>query len=90
MGESIIRDKVMEEIKLIPEHKLSEGYDFIHYFRIGLQKSKVNKVNIDQIMQFAGCWKGMSEDLFNDFLEEISKRRSQAFAGRRDGEASIG
>ena len=87
MGESIIRDKVMEEIKLIPEHKLSEGYDFIHYFRIGLQKSKVN---INQIMQFAGCWKDMSEDLFNDFLEEISKRRSQAFAGRRDGEASIG
>jgi len=77
----------MEEIKLIPEHKLSEGYDFIHYFRIGLQKSKVN---INQIMQFAGCWKDMSEDLFNDFLEEISKRRSQAFAGRRDGEASIG
>ena len=87
MGESIIRDKVIEEIKLIPEHKLSEGYDFIHYFRIGLQKSKVN---INQIMQFAGCWKDMSEDLFNDFLEEISKRRSQAFAGRRDGEASIG
>ena len=87
MGESIIRDKVMEEIKLIPEHKLSEVYDFIHYFRIGLQKSKVN---INQIMQFAGCWKDMSEDLFNDFLEEISKRRSQAFAGRRDGEASIG
>ena len=87
MGESIIRDKVMEEIKLIPEHKLLEVYDFIHYFRIGLQKSKVN---INQIMQFAGCWKDMSEDLFNDFLEEISKRRSQAFAGRRDGEASIG
>ncbi len=87
MGESVIRDKVIEEIKLIPEHKLLEVYDFIHYFRIGLQKSKVN---IDQIMQFAGCWKDMSEDAFNDFLEEISKRRSQAFAGRRDGEASIG
>ncbi|HLG30380.1 MAG TPA: hypothetical protein VI387_09240 [Candidatus Brocadiales bacterium] len=87
MKKSIVRDKVMEEIKLLPEHKLSEVYDFIHYFRIGLQKSKGN---VDQIMNFAGCWKDMPEKLFNEFLEDIGKRRKQAFTRRRSGEASIG
>ena len=82
----VIRDKVMEEIKFIPEHKLAEVYDFIHYFRVGLQKSKVN---IDQIMQFAGCWKDMSEDILNNFSEETRQRRSQAFARRRSDEADI-
>ena len=66
----------MEEIKLIPEHKLSEVYDFIHYFRIGLQKAKGN---MDQIMKFAGCWKDMPEKVFNEFLAEICERRKQAF-----------
>lgn len=86
MEELVIRDKVMEEIKFIPEHKLSEVYDFIHYFRVGLQKSKVN---IDQIMQFAGCWNDMSEGVFNNFSEETRQRRSQAFARRRNDETGI-
>jgi hypothetical protein len=87
MAKLAIRDRVMEEIKLIPEHKLSEIYNFIHYFRIGLQGSKGN---LEQIMKFAGCWKDMSEDAFNDLLREISKRRKQAFSQRRSGEASTG
>ncbi|MDO9289010.1 MAG: hypothetical protein Q7T83_09475 [Thermodesulfovibrionales bacterium] len=87
MSESIIRDRVMDEIKLIPEHKLSEVYDFIHYFRIGLQKSKGN---IDQIMKFAGCWKDMPEDVFNAFLNEIGQRRKQAFSRRRGDEVGTG
>ncbi|MBI4725902.1 hypothetical protein HY768_01525 [candidate division TA06 bacterium] len=87
MSESIIRDRVMGEIKLIPEHKLSEVYDFIHYFRIGIQKSKGN---IDQIMEFAGCWKDVSDDAFNDFLKEITQRRKNAFAGRISNEAGSG
>lgn len=88
MKKTIVRDKVMEEIKLIPEHKLPEVYDFIHYFRIGLQKSKEG--SIDQTMNFAGCWKDMPEKLFNELLEDIGKRRKQAFTRRRSGEASIG
>lgn len=87
MEESIIRDRVMEEIKLIPENKLLEIYDFIHYFRIGLQKSKGNS---EQIMKFAGCWKDMPKEIFNDLLEEIGKRRQQAFSRRRTDEAGIG
>jgi heterodisulfide reductase subunit A-like polyferredoxin len=87
MTESIIRDRVMKEIKLIPEHKLSEVYDFIHYFRIGLQKSKGN---VDQIMKFAGCWKDMPEKIFNEFLQDIGQRRKKAFPRRGRSGACAG
>jgi heterodisulfide reductase subunit A-like polyferredoxin len=87
MTESIIRDRVMKEIKLIPEHKLSEVYDFIHYFRIGLQKSKGN---VDQIMKFAGCWKDMPEKIFNEFLQDIGQRRKKAFSRRGRSGACAG
>lgn len=87
MGESIIRGRVIDEIKRIPENKLSEVYDFLHFFRIGLQKSKGH---VEQIMKFAGCWNDMSEEVFNDFFEEITQRRKMAFSRRRRSEASIG
>lgn len=81
-----LRDKVMKEIKLIPEHELSEIYDLIHYFRIGLQQSKKDT---SQIMKFAGCWQEMSDEVFSEFLDEIDQRRQQTFSRRRSSEAGI-
>ena len=40
MSKSNTRDKVLEEIHLIPENKLAEVYDFLHYFRLGAQGSR--------------------------------------------------
>lgn len=31
-------DKIIQELRDIPEDKLAEIYDLIHYFRIGLEK----------------------------------------------------
>lgn len=87
LKDSLIRVRVIDEIKLIPDHKLSEVYEFIHYFRIGLQESKGD---IDKIMKFAGCWKDMSEQLFKEFIEDTRQRRKQAFSRRRKDEASTG
>mgnify|MGYP001595126526 FL=1 len=39
MSKSNTRDKVLEEIHLIPENKLAEVYDFLHYFRLGLKEA---------------------------------------------------
>lgn len=86
MEKAITRENLYEEIELIPEHKLSEIYDFVHYFRLSLQNFKENK---DQIMKFAGCWKDMPEEMFNEFLEETAQRRKQAFSRRERDEASI-
>ncbi len=81
MGISIGRERVIEEIQLIPEEKLTELFDFLHHFRIGLQKSKGNSAGI---MKFAGCWREMPEELFQEFTEEIVQRRKNAFTGRKE------
>ena len=86
MRESITRNQLIEEIKRIPENRLTEIYDFLHFFRLGLQKSKGS---LEQMMKFAGCWTDMPDDLFNDFFEEINQRRDMAFSRRRRGEAII-
>ena len=64
MSKSNTRDKVLEEIHLIPENKLAEVYDFLHYFRLGL-KEAAGKT--EDVMKFAGSWKDMPEETFNSF-----------------------
>lgn len=80
MADSISRDSLLEEIKLIPEDKLVELFYFIHYFRSGLEKSTGNK---EQTMKFAGCWEDMDEEIFREFSEEIKERRVKGFSWRR-------
>jgi hypothetical protein len=56
MNGPIIRDKVLEEIQLIPEDKIEELYHMIHDFRLGLQTSDEK---VDRTMQVAGSWNDM-------------------------------
>jgi hypothetical protein len=71
----------MEEIQLIPEHKLEEVYDFVHYFRIGLREAV--RGDKEEVMKFAGFWSDLPDDVFQEFTREISERREQAFSRRR-------
>ncbi len=82
----VIRNEVLKEIDLLPEEKLNEIYDLIHFFRLGLQK---NKRKNESIMSFAGIWKVMSEKDFNNFSNEVKMRRKNAFNTRRNYETSI-
>jgi hypothetical protein len=81
-----IRTKVITEINLIPEDKLEELYNFIHYWRLNGESSPGL---LEQTMQFAGCWNDMSDDTFANFSEEINIRRQQAFFERRSDETSF-
>jgi len=83
-----IRNKVLKEINLLPDEKLKEIYDLIHFFRIGLQIRK-SKGKSKSIMNFSGIWKEMSEKDFNDFSNEVELRRKSAFVSRRVFETSI-
>ena len=85
MAQPLIKTKVLQEIDLIPEDKLLDLYNFVHYFRLGLESS--GKSNHQQIMAFAGCWQDMPEDVFTDFSIEITQRRQQAFTRRRENES---
>jgi hypothetical protein len=77
----MIKSKVLQEIDLIPEDKLIDVYNFIHDFRLGLEKAHVQKSS--QILAFAGCWQDMPDEVFADFTTEITERRSQAFKRER-------
>ncbi len=78
--------QVMEEIRLVPKDRLPEIYDFIHFFRLGLETVRDDTENI---MRFAGCWQDMTHEEFRHFSEDIAKRRRQAFSGRAGREAVI-
>lgn len=41
----MLEQQIIAELKQIPEHKLAEIYDLIHYFRIGLaHENQVKKI----------------------------------------------
>ena len=61
MSAPIDRAKVLQEIDLIPEDKLPEVYNLLHYFRLGLEADQDREVSV---MRFAGCWKDMPEEAF--------------------------
>jgi hypothetical protein len=76
-----LRTKVITEIHLVAEDKLEELYNFIHYFRLGVE---VSQGSLNPTMDFAGCWNDMSDETFVNFNEEVSTRRQQSFLGRRN------
>lgn len=79
------REDIFEELKLIPEAKLTEIYDFIHYYRLGLK----SEMSGNPTLELAGAWSDMSEEEFQDFLEETETRRREGFLGRRHHEADL-
>ena len=84
----MIKNKVLQEIERIPEDKLVDLYNFIRYFRLGLEKARATKHK--QILAFAGCWQDMPDEIFTEFTTEIAERRHQAFVGRRGNEGVAG
>jgi hypothetical protein len=62
--------KIIQELQDIPEEKLAELYDLIHYFRLGLgQESKQFRI--------PGLLKGKLDDSFFDPLPEAEVQRWQ-------------
>lgn len=39
----LLQQQIMQELQDIPEDKLAEIYDLIHYFRLGLKQAPVNR-----------------------------------------------
>ncbi len=70
----MIRDDIINELQYIPEAKLLEVYDLIHYFRLGLngeaarQSPQDKDLKIDKVMCFSVLEKIKQGD-FSDFSE---------------------
>ena len=86
MRVSTMREKIFDEIAKIPDEKVHEIFDLLHHFRLGL---KVKTSNPQKILQLAGSWKDMSEDDFEDFVNDVTTRRKNAFIFRRSRETSV-
>jgi len=78
MGNSVTREEVIDEVRLVPEDKIGELLDVVHEFRVGCGFK-----NSRSILRFAGRWKSWSDTEFQDFLDETGDRRSRAFSSRR-------
>ena len=50
----MIQEQIIEEIRQIPDEKLIEVYDLIHYFRLGLMQEKFNRPIIDECYPLRG------------------------------------
>ncbi|MDW7680664.1 MAG: hypothetical protein SCK70_08865 [bacterium] len=82
-----MKNKILDEISKIPDEKFIEIFNLIHHFRLELEKESSN---VQKILQFAGSWQDLSDEIFNEFLEDVSLRRKKAFAIRRTHETDIG
>jgi hypothetical protein len=77
---TMLRDHIIEELDQIPEVKMAEIYDFLHYYRLGLQQPMAE---VNSTLSLAGAWKDRPNEEFDDLLNELTQRRKQAFSGRR-------
>ncbi len=66
MNISEIQIRLTEEISLIPLEKLTELYNFIHFYRVGLETAKNCT---EEIMRFAGCWEDIPDEEYGDIRE---------------------
>ena len=76
----ILQEQIIEEIKQIPNDKLLEIYDLIHYFRLGLnQEKKGRKITIKQ--RPIGLSKGKFQ-VPESFFEPLTDEMLDAFEGK--------
>ncbi|NOZ61080.1 MAG: hypothetical protein GXO74_05320 [Calditrichaeota bacterium] len=86
MKVSTMRKKLLDEIAKIPDEKVPDILQFLHYSRLGLGAKASSP---QKILQLAGSWKDMSDGDFKDFLNDVTTRRKKAFMSRRNRETSV-
>ena len=87
MSSMMIKTRLIDEIDLIPDSKLSDIYNFVRYFRLGIEKEATK--NKKDLMSYAGSWQKMDAELYDGYMEEIADRRRNAFSTRRSDETFI-
>ncbi|MCF6252497.1 MAG: hypothetical protein L3J75_14710 [Methylococcaceae bacterium] len=76
----ILQEQIIKEIKQIPNEKLEEIYDLIHYFRLGVAQEKQNQKDIVKQRPI-----GLSKGNFQvpaSFFEPLTDEMLDAFEGK--------
>ncbi|MBE9256457.1 MULTISPECIES: hypothetical protein [Aphanizomenonaceae] len=64
-------DKIIQELRDIPEDKLAEIYDLIHYFRLGLNRETAQSLTMSEVeSRTPGLLKGKLGEAFFEPLPE--------------------
>ncbi|MCT7984510.1 hypothetical protein NG796_14505 [Laspinema sp. A4] len=68
--------KIIQELQDIPEEKLAEIYDLIHYFRLGLNQEKTATLTVNEAeARTPGLLTGKLSDAFFEPLPEEELQR---------------
>lgn len=73
----LTQEQILQEIQLIPQEQLAVVYEILHYFRLGLETTQSQPKSV---MQYAGCWQDMPEEVFSELLTDVQTRRQQVFS----------
>ncbi|MBS0017364.1 MAG: hypothetical protein KFF72_13615 [Arthrospira sp. SH-MAG29] len=72
----MLLQKIIQELQNIPEDKLAEIYDLIHYFRLGLNQENTQPASVSEAEQRTpGLLIGELSDAFFDPLPEEELQR---------------
>jgi len=78
----MIQDDIINELQYIPEAKLIELYDLIHYFRLGLNSEAVKKSSQEKDFE-------IDKTMCLNTLEKIKQRDFSNFTEIDDVDAHI-
>jgi len=74
-------NSILKEIKDVPVNRLEELYQFIHSLT---PKSKKTETLRKKILSFGGSFKDMSDEDYNEFLNQTKKTRTDLFDRKVD------
>ncbi len=75
---------INETLKMLPPEAKKEVADFVEFIaqKYLKKKSKTNQAK-RKLLNFAGTWKDMDEEDYQNFISEVYERRQRAFAKTR-------
>jgi len=76
---------INETFDMLPPEARKEVVDFIEFIAQKYQKKHIKQTTQkERILNFAGVWKDMDEDDFQNLVNEVYERRERAFTRRRE------
>jgi len=79
MSVAIERERIIEEVRRIPDERLGEAYALLRRLHQGAKDTNAPRT---QVMGYAGSWNEMPDEIFSQFLGDVTDRRQQAFSSR--------
>jgi hypothetical protein len=71
MSSAVFEKLIQEELRGIPEDRLREVYDIIHYYRRGIEKDRLEEMKDLRVAaekKFAEVWKEERDDVWESYI----------------------